>query len=155
MISALLDPFNAGERLSSYIDLPKRLGCPAFNPDRLCCLQATSRLPRATWRSLEEPGGAYIHLQWWGWMARPEMEFLTESTRIMGSFAVGGDTTPKQQQRRTDGRRRLMGPPDDGRRAAFLWEPVRRLRPAIRPNSPVRAGRRLHQFPRSPLQTVL
>jgi hypothetical protein len=56
MISELLDPLNAGGRLSSYIDLLKRLGCPASDPDRLCCLQATSWLP----------GGAYICLQWWG-----------------------------------------------------------------------------------------
>jgi hypothetical protein len=46
VISELLDPQNAGGRLSSYIDLPKRLGCPASSPDRLCCPQATSQLPR-------------------------------------------------------------------------------------------------------------
>jgi hypothetical protein len=73
-----------------------------------------------------------------------------KSTANRGQFRGGRRHDTETQQRRTDGRRRLMGPPDDGRRAAFLWEPVRRLRPAIRPNSPVRAGRRLHQFPRSP-----
>jgi hypothetical protein len=35
MISELLDPLNAGERLSTYIDLPERLGCPASGRDRL------------------------------------------------------------------------------------------------------------------------
>jgi hypothetical protein len=54
LISALLDRLNAGERLPSYIDLPKRLECSASCPDRLCCLQATSRLPRGAWGSLGE-----------------------------------------------------------------------------------------------------
>jgi hypothetical protein len=64
MIFELLDPLNAGERLSSYIDLPKCLECSASCPDRLCCLQATPRLPRATWRSLEEPISAYSGDEW-------------------------------------------------------------------------------------------
>jgi hypothetical protein len=55
VISELLDPLDAGGRLSSYTDLPKRLGCPASSPDRLCCLQATSRLPGGAWRSLYLP----------------------------------------------------------------------------------------------------
>jgi hypothetical protein len=56
MISELVEPQNVGERLSSYIDPPKRLGCPASNPDRLCCLQTTPRLPRAAWKSLKSLG---------------------------------------------------------------------------------------------------
>ena len=74
MISALLDPLNSGERLSSYIDLPKRLGCPAPDPDRLHCLQATSRLPGGAWRSLGEPISAYSGGDEWRDLKR---EFLT------------------------------------------------------------------------------
>jgi hypothetical protein len=90
MISEFLDLRNAGGRLSGYIDLSKRLGCPASGPDRLCWLQATSRLPGATWRSPEEPisacsgGDEWRDLKW---------EFLTGLALFAGrrlTVSLGG-----------------------------------------------------------------
>jgi hypothetical protein len=85
MISELLDPLNAGERLSSYIDLPKRLGCPASDPDRLCCLQATSRLPGETWRSLEEPTSASS-----GWDEWRDLKWISTVCWHLGALLNSG-----------------------------------------------------------------
>jgi hypothetical protein len=67
MISELLDPQNAGERLSSYIDLPKRLGRPASN--RTDCVACRLRLG-----CLEQPGGA------WGCLYLPAVVVLNDET---------------------------------------------------------------------------
>jgi hypothetical protein len=61
MVSTLLDLLNAGERLSSYIGLPKRLGCPAFDPDRLCCLHGMCCVEACLIDCYLRDSSVYIH----------------------------------------------------------------------------------------------
>jgi hypothetical protein len=66
MISALLDPLDAGDRLSSYIDLPKRLGYPASNPvngDGTESFRNQSVVKEELIHSIKEMLAIYIHLR--------------------------------------------------------------------------------------------